>query len=274
MPLIVDNTVATPYLIRPIEHGADIVVHSATKYLGGHGTAIGGVIVDGGKFDWAAPGPLPGLQRRPTPATTAWSTRASSARSPWAPIASSSRPACSCCATSARRRSPFNAFLLAQGIETLSLRIERHVAERPARSPSGSSGRDEVRVGQLRRPRSPARGTTRPEVRPARAPAAVLAFEIKGGVEAGRRSSTRWSCTATWPTSATCASWSSTRRRRRTRSCPPRSRSPPASRPGLVRLAVGIENIDDILADLEPGFARRQGVAAVPRPRSSVADRR
>ena len=97
VPLIVDNTVATPYLIQPISHGADIVVHSATKYLGGHGTAIAGVIVDGGTFDWTQRQASP-ASPRPTPATTAWCSPSSGRpRTP-------SRPGCSCCATSARRR--------------------------------------------------------------------------------------------------------------------------------------------------------------------------
>ncbi len=98
VPLIVDNTIATPYLIRPLAQGADIVVHSATKYLGGHGTAIAGVIVDGGTFDWSQlPGSSPGSPPR-TPAITAWSSPT------WARRPTRSRPGCNCCATSVRRR--------------------------------------------------------------------------------------------------------------------------------------------------------------------------
>lgn len=96
VPLIVDNTIATPYLLQPIAHGADIVVHSATKYLGGHGTAIAGVLVDGGTFDWTQ-GRHPGFTT-PTRATTGWSTPT------WAPRRSPSRPGCSCCVTTVRRR--------------------------------------------------------------------------------------------------------------------------------------------------------------------------
>lgn len=94
LPLIVDNTIATPYLIQPIAQGADIVVHSATKYLGGHGSAIAGVIVDGGTFDWTS-GRFPGFTT-PTPATTAWCTPN------WVRRRSRSRPGCSCCATTGR----------------------------------------------------------------------------------------------------------------------------------------------------------------------------
>jgi O-acetylhomoserine (thiol)-lyase len=121
IPLIIDNTFGTPYLIRPIEHGADIVVHSATKFLGGHGTSLGGVIVDSGKFDWKASGKFPQLSE-PDPSyhgivfadavgAAAYVTRIRAVilRDTGATI------------------SPFNAFILLQGVETLSLRVERHV---------------------------------------------------------------------------------------------------------------------------------------------------
>jgi O-acetylhomoserine (thiol)-lyase len=122
LPLIVDNTFGTPYLIRPIAYGADIVVHSATKYIGGHGTSIGGVIVDGGKFDWAASGKFPDFTEPDKsyhgiryaqdigPAAFILKTRVGLLRDTGACL------------------SPFNAFLLLQGLETLSLRVERHVA--------------------------------------------------------------------------------------------------------------------------------------------------
>ncbi len=121
IPLVVDNTFGTPYLIRPIEHGADIVVHSATKFIGGHGTTLGGVIVDGGRFDWAASGKFPGLTEPNAsyhgirfvqdvgPAAFVTRIRAILLRDMGATL------------------SPFNAFLLLQGLETLSLRVERHV---------------------------------------------------------------------------------------------------------------------------------------------------
>lgn len=121
IPLIVDNTFGTPYLIRPIEHGADIVVHSATKFIGGHGTSLGGVIVDSGKFDWATSGKFPqltepdasyhGIRFIDAAGAAAYATRirAILLRDTGAAI------------------SPFNAFILLQGLETLSLRVERHV---------------------------------------------------------------------------------------------------------------------------------------------------
>ena len=187
VPLIVDNTVATPYLIRPIEFGADIVVHSATKYLGGHGTAIGGVIVDGGdvRLRRSTPSASP-VQHRRTRATTAWCSRVTSA---WAARSArtsptSSRPACSCCATSASSISPFNAFLIAQGIETLSLRMERHVAN-AQRVAEWLEAREDVRaVHYAGLPSSP--WHERALKYAPRGAGAVLAFELDGGTEAGQ----------------------------------------------------------------------------------------
>lgn len=121
IPLVVDSTFATPYLLRPIEHGADVVVHSATKFIGGHGTTLGGVIVDGGKFDWAASGKFPGLTE-PNPSYHGISfTRDVGA------AAYVTRIRALLLRDTGATLSPFNAFLLLQGLETLSLRVERHV---------------------------------------------------------------------------------------------------------------------------------------------------
>lgn len=122
IPLIVDNTFGTPYLIRPIEHGADVVVHSATKFIGGHGTSLGGIIVDSGKFDWKASGKFPQLTEPDPNYHGVRFTEAAGAAAYVTRI----------CAVLLRDTgaciSPFNAFLLLQGLETLSLRVERHVA--------------------------------------------------------------------------------------------------------------------------------------------------
>ena len=127
VPLIVDNTVATPYLIRPFEYGADIVVHSATKYLGGHGTAIAGVIVDSGNFDWAANAEkFPGLT---TPDPSYHGVVYTDALGPAAYIA---KARVQLLRDLGPAIAPFNAFLIAQGLETLSLRVERHVANAQA----------------------------------------------------------------------------------------------------------------------------------------------
>ena len=121
IPLIVDNTFGTPYLIRPIEYGADIVVHSATKFIGGHGTSLGGIIVDGGNFNWEASGKFPMLTQ-PDPAYHG--TRFSQAGGP---AAYCLRARAILLRDTGAAISPFNAFLLLQGLETLSLRVERHV---------------------------------------------------------------------------------------------------------------------------------------------------
>jgi O-acetylhomoserine (thiol)-lyase len=246
IPLIVDNTVATPYLIRPFEHGADIVVHSATKYLGGHGTAIGGVVVDGGKFDWSATGKFPGFTT-PDPSyhgLVYWEALGNlsfiiKAR---VQLLRDLGPAVS----------PFNAFLFAQGIETLSLRVQRHVAN-AQHVAEWLEQRDEVeRVQYAGLPSSPWFEQARryaPE-----GPGAVLAFEIKGGVEAGRRcvdALELFSHVANigdvrslviHPASTTHSQLSA------------EEQLTTGVTPGLVRLALGLEGVEDLLADLDAGF--------------------
>jgi O-acetylhomoserine (thiol)-lyase len=165
VPLIVDNTVATPYLIRPLEWGADVVVHSATKYLGGHGAAIAGVIVDGGKFDYAAdPARFPGFNQpdgsyhglvyaRDLGVGSALGANLAYILKARVQLLRDLGPAAS----------PFNAYLIAQGLETLSLRIERHVQN--AQAVAGGARRGAV--GQLRRPAQQPLVRTGPQVRPA-----------------------------------------------------------------------------------------------------------
>lgn len=121
IPLIIDNTFATPYLLRPIEYGADIVVHSATKFIGGHGTSIGGVIIDGGNFDWAASGKFPGLS---DPNPSYHGVRLTDAAGAAAYI---TKARVTLLRDTGATLSPFNSFLFLQGLETLSLRVERHV---------------------------------------------------------------------------------------------------------------------------------------------------
>ncbi|MCW1956991.1 MAG: bifunctional o-acetylhomoserine/o-acetylserine sulfhydrylase, partial [Mycobacterium sp.] len=176
VPLIVDNTVATPYLIQPISQGADIVVHSATKYLGGHGTAIAGVIVDGGTFDWRS-GKFPGFTD-PDPSYHG------------VVFADLGAPAYALKARVQLLRdlgsapAPFNAFLIAQGLETLSLRIERHVSNAQSVAEFLSGHPDVVSVNYAGLPTSPwyERGRT---LAP-KGTGAVLSFELTGGVEAGK----------------------------------------------------------------------------------------
>ncbi|KMO68868.1 bifunctional o-acetylhomoserine/o-acetylserine sulfhydrylase [Mycolicibacterium obuense] len=248
VPLIVDNTIATPYLIQPLRHGADIVVHSATKYLGGHGTAIAGVIVDGGTFDWTN-GRFPGFTE-PDPSYHG------------VVFAELGAPAFALKARVQLLRdlgsaaSPFNAFLIAQGLETLSLRMERHVAN-AQRVAEYLAGRDDVvSVNYAGLPSSPWF-----EVGKKLAPkgtGAVLAFELAGGVPAGKAfvdALTLHSHVANigdvrslviHPASTTHQQLSAD------------EQLATGVTPGLVRLAVGIEGIDDILADLDRGFAAAQ----------------
>ena len=121
IPLVIDNTFATPYLLRPIEHGADIVIHSATKFIGGHGTTLGGVIIDSGKFDWKASGKFPSITE-PNPSYHGLSfTDAAGA------AAFVTKIRAILLRDTGAAISPFNAFLLLQGVETLSLRLDRHI---------------------------------------------------------------------------------------------------------------------------------------------------
>ena len=198
VPLIVDNTVATPYLIQPLSQGADIVVHSATKYLGGHGTAIAGVIVDGGTFDWTASGKFPGFTT-PDPSYHG------------VVFADLGAPAYALKARVQLLRdlgsavALFNAFLIAQGLETLSLRIERQ-----SPTPSGwpSSSPPTTMSSASTTPGCPARlGISgRKRWRP-REPVPCCPSNWPAVWKPEKRSSTGWNCTAMWPTSVTCAHW-------------------------------------------------------------------
>src|SRR5262249_34125095 len=176
VPLIVDNTIATPYLIQPITQGADIVVHSATKYLGGHGAVIAGVIVDGGTFDWTQ-GRFPGF----TTPDPSYHGIVYAEMGP-APFVTKARlHLVRDCGSAA---SPFNAFQVAQGLETLSLRIERHVAnaQRVAEFLAGHDGVLSVNYAGL--PSSP--WHERAKKLAPKGTGAVLAFELAGGIEAGK----------------------------------------------------------------------------------------
>jgi len=252
VPLIVDNTVATPYLIRPLELGADIVVHSATKYLGGHGTAIAGAIVDGGKFDWAAnPEKFP-QYNNPDP-----SYHGLVYAEALGAIAYIIKARVQLLRDLGPAASPFNAFLIAQGIETLSLRLERHVQNAQAVA-EWLEARDEVEsVNYAGLPSSPwyARGK---EIAP-RGTGAVLSFEIKGGIEAGKKFVDALELHShvanigdvrslvIHPASTTHSQLTD------------EERLSAGVTPGLVRLAVGIEGIEDILADLDAGFRAAKG---------------
>ena len=222
VPLIIDNTLATPYLVRPIDHGADIVVHSLTKFIGGHGTSIGGVVVDCGQVRLDAERQVPGPHRAGSRATTASSFTRRSARSP-----TSSSCASACCATSARRFLPSTRSCFLQGLETLHLRMERHCAnaQRVAEHLEGHGKVSWVSYPGL---------ASHPSHELARRYhyrglyGAIIGFGIKGGREAGAGSSRARGCSRTSPTSAMPSPSSSIRPQRRIRSSTSRSSSWPA----------------------------------------------
>ena len=254
VPLIVDNTVATPYLIRPLDHGADVVVHSATKYLGGHGNSIAGVIVDGGKFDWSAdPDRFPGFNT-PDPSYNGLVYKDLGA------------PAYILKARVQLLRdigaavSPFNAFLIGQGIETLSLRMERHVAN-AERVAQFLEGQEQVtRVGYAGLPSSP--WYQRAQKYAPKGAGAVITFELAGGYEAGIAFVDALALHSNvanigdvrslviHPASTTHSQLDEA------------ALAAAGVSAGLVRLAVGLEHIDDIIADLRTGLQAADAVAA------------
>jgi O-acetylhomoserine (thiol)-lyase len=252
VPLAVDNTVPTPYLLRPFEHGADLVVHSATKFLGGHGTSIGGVVVDSGNFDWGAHADkYPGLT---TPDPSYHGLNYWEALGPQSflikfrvQLLRDLGPAIA----------PLNSFLLIQGIETLSLRIERHVQNATAVA-EWLEQRDEVeRVYYAALPSSPWHALQQRYL--PRGAGAVVAFDIAGGLEAGKRFVDALELHShlanigdvrslvIHPASTTHSQLSG------------EEQLATGVGPGLVRLSVGLEGIEDIKADLDAGFRAAKG---------------
>ena len=247
VPLVVDNTVPTPFLLRPIEHGADIVIHSATKYLGGHGTTIAGVVVDGGTFDFGAHGDrFPGFTE-PDPSYNGlkyWEALG--------PGAYAAKLRVQLLRDTGAAIAPFNAFLIIQGIETLSLRLERHVQNAQALA-EWLEQRDEVeKVYYAGLPSSPWYEAGRKYL--PRGVGAIVSFDLRGGVEAGRAfvdGTTLHSqlvnigdvrSLIAHPASTTHSQLSEN------------EQESAGVTPGLVRLAVGIEHVEDLKADLEAGF--------------------
>jgi O-acetylhomoserine (thiol)-lyase len=254
VPLIVDNTVPTPFVLRPIEYGADVVVHSTTKYLGGHGTSIGGVIVDSGNFDYEAyPERYPNYNQ-PDPSyhglvigrdlgkNSAFGANLSFILKARIQLLRDLGPAIS----------PFNVFLLAQGLETLSLRIERHLSN-ALKVAQWLEARDDVeRVHYASLPSSPYHANALKYT--PRGAGAVLAFELPGGTEAGQAFVSALELHSNVANIGDVRSLvihpASTTHSQLT----PEEQAFSGVTPGLVRLAVGLEHIDDILADLEAGF--------------------
>ncbi|MFY9677947.1 bifunctional o-acetylhomoserine/o-acetylserine sulfhydrylase [Glutamicibacter protophormiae] len=260
VPLLVDSTLATPYLIRPIEWGADIVIHSATKFLGGHGNAIAGVIVDSGNFDFAKdPERFPSFN---TPDESyngmVYARDLGVDGILGANLAYILKARVQLLRDLGSAPAPFNAFLIAQGLETLSLRIERHV-ENAAKVANWLEGRTDVEaVAYAGLESSP--WFERGRKYSPKGAGSVLAFDLPGGVEAGKAFVDALQLHShvanlgdvrslvIHPASTTHAQLSDA------------ERLAAGVRPGLVRLSVGLEHIDDILADLDLGF---QAVAAL-----------
>jgi O-acetylhomoserine (thiol)-lyase len=257
LPLIVDNTIATPYLIRPFEHGADIVVHSATKFLGGHGTVLGGVIVDGGRFSWSENvEKFPGLTE-PDPSYHGASYTAAVGNE----LAYIIKARVQLLRDLGSAIAPQSAWQLIQGIETLSLRIERHVQNAQDIAQWLESHPDVASVNYSGLPSSPWYQNAQRYA--PQGVGAVLSFELKGGVDAGRafvNSLKLFSHLANigdvrslviHPASTTHSQLT------------PEQQLTSGVTPGLVRLSVGIENVDDLRADLEQALAAaRETVSA------------
>jgi O-acetylhomoserine (thiol)-lyase len=256
LPLLVDNTFATPYLCRPIEWGADIVLHSATKYIGGHGTSIGGVVVDSGQFNWsngrfpviAEPSPAyHGLQFHETFGTYGYLMKLR---------AESLRDLGGC-------MSPFNAFLFLQGLETLSLRMARHVgnAETIAKYLESHALASNVRYAGL--DNSPYRALAEKYL--PRGAGAVFSFDIQGGREAGQefiRGVTLWSHLANVGDAKSLVIHPASTTHRQLDEKELRAAG---VGPGTIRLSVGIEDADDLIWDLEQGFARARACGSLER---------
>ena len=247
LPLVIDSTFATPYLIRPIEHGADIVVHSATKFIGGHGTTLGGIIVDSGKFDWKASGKYAPIAE-PNPSYHGVSFVEAAG-----PAAFVTYISAILLRDTGATISPFNAFLLLQGVETLSLRLERHVentkkvveylASHPLVEHVNHPSLPEHPNHELYKKYFPNGGAT------------IFTFEIKGGQEEAHKfidSLEIFSLLANvadvkslliHPATTTHSQLST------------EELLDQGIKPNTIRLSIGTEHIDDIIADLEQGFA-------------------
>ena len=247
VPLIVDNTVATPYLLNPIDHGADIVVHSATKFLGGHGTTIAGVIVDGGGFDFSANDKFP-MFTEPDPSYHGLAY--------WPALGAGSyiiKARVHLLRDIGAAISPFNAFLLIQGIETLSLRMDRHVANAQAVAEYLEAHDQVESVAYAGLPSSP--WHDRAQRYTPKGAGSVPAFIIEGGREAGKKFVEALELHSHLANIGDVRSLvihpGSTTHSQLTE----QEQVTTGVDPGLIRLSVGLEDVEDIIADLDKGFA-------------------
>lgn len=246
LPLVVDNTFGTPYWVRPLEHGADLVLHSATKFLGGHGAALGGVIVDGGNFDWAASGRYPAIAA-PNPSYHGVSFTQAAGRAAFVAYVRAVL-----LRDTGAAISPFAAFLLLQGIETLSLRLERH-GENTRRVVEYLAGHPLVeRVNHPSLPEHPDHGLYQRYF--PQGGGSIFTFEIRGGVREAHRFIDRLELFSLLANVADAKSLvihpATTTHSQLTEE----ALLDQGIRPNTIRLSVGTEHIDDLLADLERGF--------------------
>jgi len=247
IPLVVDNTFATPYLVRPIEYGADIVVHSATKFIGGHGTSIGGVIVDGGKFDWEASGKFDSLTK-PNP-----SYHGISFTKACGPAAFVTKVRAILLRDTGATVSPFNAFLFLQGLETLSLRVERHtynalkVVEHLNNHPqvesvSHPSVSTDPKQQELYKKYFPNGGGS------------IFTFDIKGDAQKAKDFIDNLELFSLLANVADVKSLVIHPATTTHSQCTEEELLDQGIRPNTIRLSIGCENIDDIIQDLDEAF--------------------
>ena len=252
LPLVVDNTFGTPYLIRPIEHGADIVVHSATKFLGGHGTTLGGVIVDSGKFDWAASGKYPAIAA-PNPSYHGVSFVAAAG-----PAAFVTYIRAVLLRDTGATISPFAAFLLLQGVETLSLRLDRHVENTKKVVEYLSKHPLVEKVNHPSLPDHPQHELY--EKYFPNGGGSIFTFEIKGGVKEAHTFIDHLEIFSLLANVADVKSLvihpATTTHSQLTEE----ELLDQGIKPNTIRLSIGTEHIDDILADLDKGFAAVQAL--------------
>lgn len=246
LPLVVDNTFGTPYLIRPIEHGADLVVHSATKFLGGHGTTLGGIIVDAGTFDWSASGKYPPIAA-PNPSYHGVSFVQAAGKAAFVTYVRAVllRDTGACI-------SPFAAFLLLQGVETLSLRIERHV-ENTKKVVEFLANHPQVeRVSHPSLPEHPDHGLY--ERYFPNGGASIFTFDIRGGEKQAHQFIDSLEIFSLLANVADVKSLvihpATTTHSQLTQE----ELADQKIKPNTIRLSIGTEHIDDILADLQRGF--------------------
>ena len=250
VPLIVDNTFPSPYLSRPIEHGADIVVHSATKFIGGHGTSIGGIIVDGGKFDWAASGKFPGLTEPDPSYNGVVYTEAVG------PIAYIIKARVQLLRDMGAALSPFNAFQLLQGLETLHLRMERHCSNALAVA-QYLEGHEAVEWVNYAGLPSHSSYDLAQKYLP-KGQGAILTFGVKGGIEAGKKligAVQLFSHLANVGDSKSLIIHpASTTHQQLTED----AQQAAGVSPGMIRLSIGTEGIEDIVYDLDQALRASQ----------------